>query len=376
MNKDVSVTPNGQQRQEAFWTWMDGRIRQLAGNLIARTLDMEMAAHLHAGWNQRTQARRGYRNGHYLRKLTTPHGLLQVKIPRCRSAPLDCSMLFDRYQRRIVDVDRILRHAYLLGTSTRGTAELSEQVFGGRLSHQTVSKLMRWLDGQLSAWRRRPIGPIYRAVYIDGMHVDVVGGDRMVMLAAGQRDDGQLDVLGFCVSRGERCKELLADLRSRGLEDVELFISDESGSIRSALEQVYPEVAWQSCTFHRLQALRANVGHTEFRDLLVAEAACIFRCPSKLVAEDAAVAWAKRWKSLAPWAVQCFMEGLGNSLTFYSLPQSWWKRVRTNNPMERQIRTLRQRLRSMGCFHDELAIERAVFGQLLRWHKVKLTHNS
>ena len=208
------------------------------------------------------------------------------------------------------------------------------------------------------------------------MHVDIVGGDRMVMLVSGARDDGGLDVLGFSVGPGERCVELLADLRARGLDEVELFVSDESGAIRHALEQIYPEVAWQYCTFHRLQALRTNVGHTEFRDLMVAEAGCIFRCPSKSAAVDVAIAWTKRWKLLAPWAVQQFMDGLTDSLSFYSLPSDWWKRARTNNPQERLIRTLRQRLRPMGCFHDAPAIERAVFGQLARWHKIKLTHNS
>jgi transposase-like protein len=284
-------------------------------------------------------------------------------------------MIFDRYQRRIADVDRILCHAYLLGASTRGTAELAEQVFGGSLSHQTVSQLTRWLDGQLVAWRNQRIEPVYKAVFIDGMHVDIVGGDRMVMLVAGQRDDGDLDVLGFCVSTGEQCTELLADLRRRGLEGVELFVSDDSGAIRSALEQVYPEVPWQSCAFHRLSNLRQNVGATAFRDVMVAEAGCIFRCPSRQAAADAAVAWVRRWKAKAPWAVQQFADGLTDSLTFYNLPKVWWRRVRTNNPLERLIRTLRQRLRPMGCFHDPPAVERAVFGQLLRWRKAKLTHN-
>ncbi len=143
MNKDVSVTSTRRQRQETFWAWMDATIRQLAGDLIARTLDIEMEVHLQAGWNQRAKTRLGYRNGHYRRKLMTPHGVLDVNIPRCRSGPLDSSAVFDRYQRRITDVDRILRHAYLLGASTRGTAQLAEQVFGGTVSHQTVSKLMK-----------------------------------------------------------------------------------------------------------------------------------------------------------------------------------------------------------------------------------------
>jgi transposase-like protein len=300
-----------------------------------------------------------------------------VRIPRCRRGGLDCSILFDRYQRRLADVDRILRHAYLLGVSTRGAAELAEQVFGGQLSHQTVSRLMRWLDEQLTLWRQRPIEPVYKVVYVDGMHVDVVGGDRMVMLVAGQRDDGQLDILGFCLSTGEQCRPLLQNLRDRGLEGVEMFVSDESGAIRSALENVYPDVAWQHCTFHRLQGLRAAVGPTEYRDPMVAEAACIFRCPSKRAAVDAAIAWLRRWPTVNPWAVQQFTNNLDDSLMFYNLPVDRWRRVRTNNPLERLIRTLRMRLNPMGCFHDDPAIERAVFGQLARWHRIpQLTHNT
>ena len=313
----------------------------------------------------------------------TPHGSLEVKIPRSRESGLDCSILFDRYQRRITDVDRILRHAYLLGVSTRGTAQLAEQVFGGSLSHQTVSKLMRWLDEQLALWRQRRIEPIYKVVYVDGMHVNVVGEDLNVMLVAGQRQDGHLDVLGFCISTGERCRDLLADLRKHGLEGVELFVSDESGAIRSALEQVYPEVSWQHCTFHRLHALRATVGQTDYRDLMVAEAACIFRCRSKRAAVDAAMAWVRRWRDVNPRAVRQFTDNLEDSLMFYNLPVDWWQRVRTNNPMERLIRTLRMRLDPMGCFHDRPAIDRAIFGQLARWHKTcltgrqaKLTHNT
>jgi len=81
-------------------------------------------------------------------------------------------------------------------------------------------------------------------------------------------------------------------------------------------------------------------------------------------------------RSLSPWAVEQFLYGLRDSLRFYELPKWWWKRVRTNNPLERLIRTLRDRLRPIGCFHDERAIERAVFGQLLQWQKIKLTHNT
>jgi len=368
MDRDVVVSPNAARRQEAAWAWIQNAVQGLVVELIQKVLELEQEAHLGAAWNQRSDARKGHRNGYRPRQLGTPYGPLDVKVPRCREGGLDCSLLFDRYQRRIQDVDRILLHAYLLGTSTRGTAELAEQVFGGQLSHQTVSRLTRWLQDQLDLWRQRPIAPAYSVVYIDGMHVNLRGADRTVMLVAGQREDAELEVLGFCISTGEQCRSLLQNLRERGLENVQLFVSDESGAIRSALGEVYPEVAWQHCTFHRLSALREKVGPTEYRDLLLAEAACIFRCPSQRAAVDAAIAWAQRWHAVNFGAVQQFLEGLEDSLVFYNLPAEQWQRVRTNNPMERLIRTLRMRLDLMGCFYDEPAVERAVFGQLARWH--------
>jgi len=364
---ETFVPVDRQARQETFWAVVEERVRATVLGMIEMTLRIEQHIRLGADWNERTPQRRGYRNGTYRRRLLTPHGPLNVQVPRCREGGLDCGLIFDRYQRRIADVDRILRHSYLLGCSTRGTAELAEQVFGDSISHQTVAQVTRWLDDRLADWRRQPIESIYKVVYIDGMHVDILGGDRMVMLVAGQPEHGPLEVLGFCVSTGEQCLQLLQDLRRRGLEGVELFVSDQSGAIRSALEQVYPEVSWQHCTFHRLQALRATIGPTDYRDLMTAEAACIFRCPSRRAAADAAAAWARRWRDVDPHAAQQFMNGLEDSLMFYQLPQQWWRRTRTNNPLERLIETLRMRLTPMGCFHDEPAVERAVFGQLARW---------
>lgn len=377
MNQSIPVTTPTAQRQEAFWSWIDQQVRQMIAATLETLLQVQQQTRLAANWNQRTSTRQGYRNGTYSRRLVTPYGPLAIAVPRCRQGGVDCSAIFQPYQRRIGDVDRILRHAYLLGTSARATAELAEQVFGGSLSHQTVSQLLRWLDAQIRHWRAQPLENHYKVVYIDGMHVDVRGGDRTVMLVCGQQQPDQTpDVLGFCVSTGEQCRDLIQDLRQRGLQTVDLFVSDGSGAIRSALEEVYPEVPWQSCAFHRLKDLRETIGPADCRDAMVAQAGCVFRAPSKAAAVEAAVAWAQRWRQTDRAAVGRFLDGLTDSLMFYTLSQAWWKRARTNNPIERLIETLRMRLDPMGCFYDTPAIERAVFGQLLRWHKIKLTHNS
>ncbi len=368
MDTDVPVAPSPRAKQEFFWTWIGRKVKELVAQALEQVLLGEQQQFLRASWNKRGASRSGWRNGFYRRGLLTPHGPLQVKIPRCRQGGIDCSAFFDRYQRRIADVDRILLHAYLLGTSTRATAELAEQVFGGSISHQTISRLTRWLDEQLAAWREAPIEPIYRVVYLDGMHLDVQGGDVNVMLALGLTYDGQKEVLGFAVNHGEQCRELLWDLRRRGLGGVELFVSDESAAIGHGLAEVFPEVPHQLCTMHRLMNLWKDVGDKDYRWQMVKEASNIFRCPTKLAAVDVACSWTSQWRQREPWAVQQFMTDLSDSLMFYCLPKDWWRRARTNNHLERLIRTLRMRLRNMGCHYDKPAVERALFGQLARWH--------
>jgi putative transposase len=378
MNTEVHVAKFHKEVQEVFAGHLDSHMKHQAQNFIQNALEALRDQALASAWNRRDAQRRDYRNGYYGRTIGSLYGPLGVRVPRCRSLPLDTWVLFDRYQRRMNDVDRILRHAYLLGASTRGDAELAQQVFGGSLSPQSISNLMKALDDDLASYRQQPIADCYCVIHIDGMYVHMLGQERTcVMIVLGVKEDGAKDVLGFCVGAGESCSNLLKNLQDRGLKTVKLFVSDDSGPIRAAIAEHYPEVPWQYCSVHRLADLRRKIGDEPYRNEIVEQAACIFRCPSKLAAVETAVDWAKRWKAINPYAVQCFLENLSDSLSFYELPQTWWRRIRTNNPLERMIRTLRIRLRPMNCFANVPAVERAVFGQLARWHLIpKLTQST
>ncbi len=362
--------------QQAFWTLVDRDLREVVQEWVHRALEALADEAAGATWHERNPGRRAWRHGHRPRQLLTRYGRLDLSVPRLRGRSLDTSRIFDAWQRRQADVDRVLLRTYVLGVSTRDTAELAEQLFGGSLSHQAVSRLSRWLDEALREYRQRPIAAVYRVVQLDGMHLGVRGGDQMAVLAVGLREDGTKDVLGFSLHAGEQCRELLWDLRQRGLEGVELFTTDGSGAIESALAEVYPEVARQQCTTHRLRGLLERVGRTAEGWQMVREAARIFRSSSRSTAVEVALAWEKRWWKQAPEAVSWFMAGLSESLMFYDLPEPWWRQARTTNRVERLIRTLRMRLQPMGTFHNVQAAERALFGQLLRWRLIDhITHS-
>lgn len=371
------VATDGTDGQEVFWAWVDRACRETARELVEWLLGRLQQEALGAAWHERTDRRTGYRHGVYRRRLTSPYGLLEIAVPRIRGASLDCRLVFERYRRRCRDVDRVLRRAFLLGVSLRDAAALGEQLWGQGLSHQTVATLMRWLDGRLEAWRQQPIRGMYRVVQIDGMYVTVGGRKRVVMLVVGLKADGWKEVLGFSVERGEGCRELLWALRRRGLEGVELFVTDDAGAIGSALEEVYPEVPRQVCSWHRLVGLWERLGPVAWRHRMVREAGRVFRCVSRAAALEEAERWTRRWGDRAETAVAWFLDGLADSLVFYHLPEPWWRRARTTSLVERLIRKLRRRLRPMGAFANPAAVERGVFGQLLRWHLVhEITHRT
>ncbi len=362
--------------QQAFWTLVDRDLRQVAEDWVNQALEFVADEAAGATWHQRSPQRRAWRNGHRRRKLLSRYGPLDLLVPRLRPWPLETSLVFDAWQRRQQDVDRALLRAYVLGVSTRGTAALAEQLFGGSLSHAAVSRLGRWLDNSLATYRQQPIAARYPVVQLDGMHLGVRGGDQMAVLVVGLREDGGRDVLGFSLAAGEQCRALLWELRVRGLEGVKLFTSDGSGAIESALAEVYPDVPRQECSTHRLRGLLERVGRTPEGWRLVREAARIFRASSRSTAAAVARVWSARWRRWHPAAVSWFLDGLSECLLFYDLPERWWRQARTTNRVERLIRTLRMRLRPMGTFHHVQAAERALFSQLLRWHLTEhITHS-
>jgi len=377
MYQDLTVTDAHPEMQEAFWTIVDRQVKGLTVEIVQKTLEWLLQEQLLAGRHQRTTQRAGYRNGFYRRGLLTPHGQLMIRVPRPRGGGLDCSVVFDRYSRRAADVNRILLRMYLEGIGTRHTAAFAEQLWGGILSHQTISNLRSWLESKLAEYRRQPIQPVYRVVALDGMHVTIGGQKRVIVLAVGLRQDGRRDVLGFSVGRGEYCVELLWDLRRRGLEGVEMFVTDDSPALKASLEMVYPEVPWQCCVWHRLRRLRELLVRSPYRAQMVEDAARIFRCVSGSAAREVTRGWARRWREYEPEVVQHFERVSGDSLTFYELPVALWPGARTTNNAEGVIGLLRKRLRLMGAFANVAAAERAVFGQLVCRHLLpEFTHNT
>jgi len=242
----------------------EGQIQQHLAEMVRSTveetlngmLDAEADQLCHARRYEHTEGRTDQRAGHYRRKLHTKAGPLELKGPKLRQAKFETAII-DRYRRRESSVEEALMEMYLAGVSVRRVEDITQALWGMRVSAGTVSDLNQKMYERIEAWRNRKIEGVYPYVYLDGISLKRTWGGEVrnvaVLVAVGVGEDGYRDILGVA----EGCKEdkagwssFLAYLKRRGLQCPELFISDKCLGLIESLAEYYPDAQWQRCMVH------------------------------------------------------------------------------------------------------------------------------
>jgi len=224
----------------------DRGLAKLLEPILNQMLQAEMTEHLGAEARERTDSRRGYRNGSYERKLTTRVGTLELEVPRDREGTFDTA-LFQRYQRSEKALVLSLMQMVVQGVSTRRVKNITTELCGREFSRSTVSRLTEDLEGQVQAWAERPLDQKYPFLVLDAMHLEVrrQGAVRStaVLLAVGIGEDGQREILGLEMALSETeegWRRFIRQLKERGLSGVELATSDAHEGLRQALQEAFP----------------------------------------------------------------------------------------------------------------------------------------
>jgi len=146
---------------------------------------------------------------------------------------------------------------YLAGVSVRRVEDITETLWGARVSPSTVSELNQKIYEKIEAWRNRPIEGKFAYVYLDGIWLKRSWGGEVknvaVLVAVGVDADGYRQILGVCEGTKEDLeswRNFLRHLKERGLTGVRLVISDKCLGLVQAVGEFYPEAAWQRCVVH------------------------------------------------------------------------------------------------------------------------------
>jgi len=344
----------------------EARIRDHLGEMVRGTVEEALNAMLDAeadrlcgaGRYERSEARKDTRAGSYERNLDTKAGKVSLKVPKLRRQTFETAII-ERYQRRESSVEEALIEMYLAGVSVRRVEDITEALWGTRVSPSTVSNLNKKIYAKIEEWRHRPIEGAHPYVFLDGivMKRSWAGEVRNVSLlvAIGVTSEGYREILGICEGAKEDKSGWSAFLRhlvDRGLTGVELITSDACRGLVESAAEYLPEARWQRCVVHFYRNVFSHVPSTKVREvshMLKAIHAQENRAAAETKAE--AVIAELRRQRLAR-AAELVEANVGETLTYYAFPDSHWIKLRTNNPLERIMREIRRRTRVVGAFPD------------------------
>ena len=337
---------------------LDKMVRGTVEETLNALLDEEADQMCQAQRYERSPDRIDTRAGHYTRKLHTKAGEVEVKMPKLRRQTFETAII-ERYRRRESSVEEALIEMYLAGISVRRVEDITEALWGTRVSSGTVSNLNQKVYKHIARWLNQPLEGDFPYVYLDGIALKRSWGGEVknvsILAAIGVGTDGHRRVLG--VAEGHKEDKagwlgFLKHLKKRGLQGVRLIISDACLGLAEAAAEVFPDADWQRCVVHFYRNVFSHVPSTKVREvaaMLKAIHAQESREAAQAKAKDV-VAKLKKMKLKA--AAELVATSIDETLTFYAYPPQHWLKLKTNNPMERLLREARRRTRVVGAFPD------------------------
>ena len=332
-------------------------------------MELEVSEQLGAGKHERTESRKGYRNGYRGRGWDTRVGTVELSVPKVRDGSYFPSLLEprERAERALVAV---VQEAYIQGVSTRRVDELVKSLGMTGISKSQVSRLCQELDEEVERFRSRPLEGEYPYLWLDATFVKTREQGRVVsqavVVAIGVNAEGVREVLGLDVGPSEDGSfwmGFLKGLVARGLSGVRLVTSDSHEGLKAAIASVLTGAGWQRCRVHWLRNGLSYVPKRE-QALVAATIRTVFAQPTPELTREQYRRVADTFRDRCPRLARLMDDSEEEVLAYTAFPHEHRRQVWSNNPLERVNKEIKRRTDVVGIFPNEGAVIRLV-GEVL-----------
>lgn len=341
---------------------LKGQLSELVRGTVEETLnnllDQEADRIANASRYERSEQRQDTRAGYYDRKFLTKAGEVKLKMPKLRHLPLETSII-ERYKRRESNIEEALIEMYLAGVSVRRIEDVTEALWGTKVSAGTISNMNQKVYGHIEAWRNRPLQGNYPYIYLDGIYLKRNWGGEVenvsVLVALAVDEDGFREIIGASEGSKEDKASWVSFLRSlkeRGLQGTQLFVGDKCLGLVEAVADTFPEAKFQRCVVHFYRNVFTVVPHSKMSDVAAMLKAIHAQEDLESAREKASSVVQKLRSMRLGEAATKIEKGIEETLTYMKFPREHWVKIRTNNGIERIMKEIRRRTRVVGSFPD------------------------
>ena len=336
--------------------------------LIERALGGELSHHLGYPPGGDKPAEAGnHRNGSTGKTVLTEDGPLRIEVPRDRQGSFE-PLLIPKHERRFTGFDDKIVAMYARGMTVREIQAFLAEQYATEVSPEFISSVTDAVMGEVTAWQARPLEAMYPVVFFDALRVkireDAVVRNKAIYLALGVLPDGSRDILGLWIENTEGAKfwmKVFNDLKTRGVSDILIAVTDGLKGIPEALGAVFPATTLQTCIVH---LIRNSLDYASWKERK-ALAAALKPVYTAVNADSAAQALdefeAGPWGQRFPNIVATWRRAWDRVIPFFAFPPAVRKLIYTTNAIESLHSQLRKIIKTRGHFPNDDAATKLIW---------------
>ncbi len=365
----VQALVQKQDITEVFRSHLETAVNTLLTTELTAFLDYEKYDRI--GFNSGNS-----RNGSYDRTLHTEYGDLQVTIPRDRNGEFKQQTVAP-YKRSNDTLESFVIHMFQKGVTMSEIADLIEKMYGHHYTRQTISNMTQVVGEQVEAFNKRKLSTRYACVYLDATYISVrreTVSKEAVYIAVGIREDGSKEVIAYTIAPTESAfnwKELLLEIKERGVEEVLLFLSDGLTGMVDTISSAFPKAQFQTCLVHVARTISHKV-RVEDRAEICEDFKTVYRADNQEAGQVALDNFCSKWNKSYPKVTKSLATN-DHLLTFYSFPKSIWRSIYSTNLIESLNKQIKKYTKRKEQFPNEESLERFLVSQFEDYNQRFLT---
>lgn len=305
------------------------------------------------------------RNGYYYRIRTSEFGNLNIKYPRVRRGDFESLLVPKDYNKKDA-INNIIKVLLSCDLTLSDIAQSLDKIYDLKYSPQFISNVSKDVLCKVEDFHNKAVSSHYYAIFMDATRFPLRRGtveNEPIHILYGLKMDGTKEVIDYRIyptESSEHYKEMLLNLKERGLEKVDLFVSDGLPGIKNAIQEVFPNSKHQRCWRHIMSNIYTKV-RTKDRAEVQADAKLIYKANNKEEAEDNFEKFIAKYIKVYKHVCNELLTNKESLFSFYDFPESMRKSLYTTNWIEGLNKLLKYAFKKHQQFPNEESLERRLY---------------